>query len=129
MTPHVASKPRPQAVADAQAAVVDLETARPSGPAAAVVVAAGLGCFVLGLLSVLAAASGWVSHALTVSERVGELSGLTFTAAFVFFAAWAILTVSWRGANPPLLRVAAGSFALIALGLLGTFPPFFNLFG
>jgi hypothetical protein len=127
MTPHVASKPRPQTASEAT--VVDLEAPRPSGPAAAVVVAAGLGCFALGLLSVLAAASGWVNHALTVSDRVGELSGLTFTAAFVFFAAWATLTLAWRGANPPLVRVAAASFALVGLGLVGTFPPFFNLFG
>ena len=47
------------------------ELARPSGPAAAVVVAAGLGSFTLGLLSVLTAVSPSVSSALTLSDRVG----------------------------------------------------------
>ena len=104
-------------------------TARPSGPAAAVVLAAGLASFTLGLLSVLTAASASVSDALTLSDRVGDLSGLTMAATIVFFAAWALLTVLWGHANPPLGRVAVGAAALIGLGLLGMFPPFFNLFG
>jgi hypothetical protein len=83
---------------------------------------------VLGLLSVLAAASGRAIDALTLSERVGEVSGISVAAASVFFAAWAAFTVAWRRADPPLLRIAAASGVLIALGLLGTFPPFFNLF-
>ena len=105
------------------------EDVRPSGPAAAAVLAAGLGSFGLGLLSVLAAASGSASDALTLSDRVGDLSGVTTAAAVLFFAAWAVLTVRWRDADPPLARVAAAAGVLIALGLLGTFPPFFNLLG
>jgi hypothetical protein len=102
---------------------------RPSGPAAAVVLAAGLACFTLGLLSVLTAASGSVSDALTLSERVGDVSGVSTATAAVFFAAWAALTLAWRHANPPLIRIALASGALIALGLVGTFPPFFNAIG
>ena len=102
---------------------------RPTGPAAAVVLGAGLGCFTLGLLSVLTAASSTASDDLTLSDRVGDVSGISTAAAAVFFLAWAALTVAWRRADPPLLRVAAVSALLLALGLLGTFPPFFNLFG
>ena len=102
---------------------------RPSGPAAAVLLAAGLGSFALGLLSVLSAASASVSDALTLSDRVGELSGLTTMSVIVFFGAWAVLGVTWRHADPPLERVAAAAGVLIALGLLGTFPPFFNAIG
>ena len=91
--------------------------------------AAGLASFTLGLLSVLTAASASISDALTLSDRVGDLSGLTTTATVVFFAAWAVLAIVWRHANPPLVRVAAAATVLIALGLLGTFPPFFNLVG
>ncbi len=105
------------------------EVLRPSGPAAAVVLASGAGSFSLGLLSVLTAASQQVSDALTFSDRVGDVSGLTAVSAVVFFATWGVLAVAWRRADPPLLRVAAASAALIALGLLGTFPPFFNAFG
>ena len=119
-------RPAPQ-VSDARDPAAEVEAPRPSGPAAAVVLAAGLGCFVLGLLSVLAAASGWVNDALTLSDRVGEMSGIGAAAAVVFFGGWAVLTLVWRRADPPLPRFAAASGVLIALGLLGTFPPFFNL--
>jgi hypothetical protein len=106
-----------------------LEIAHPSGPAAAVVVAAGLASFVLGLFSVLTAASGSVSSALTLSERVGDISGVTTAAAVTFAATWAVLGIAWRHADPPLARVATTAAVLIALGLLGTFPPFFNAIG
>jgi hypothetical protein len=107
----------------------DAEPARPSGPAAASVLAAGLAAFALGILSVLATASAGVTDALALSERVGEVSGLTTTAALVFFGSWGALALAWRRADPPLLRVAAAAALLVALGLLGTFPPFLNLFG
>jgi hypothetical protein len=105
------------------------ENARRSGPAAAVILAAGLASFTLGLLSVLTAASAAVSAALTFSDSVGDLSGLTTSAALVFFAAWAALAMRWRDADPSLVRVAVVTGVLIALGLLGTFPPFFNAVG
>jgi hypothetical protein len=105
------------------------EVARPSGPAAAVVLAAGLASFALGLLSVLTALSTSVSSWLTISERSGDLSGVTTAAATVFFIAWALLAIAWRQADPPLVRVATAAAVLIVLGLLGTFPPFFNLIG
>ena len=88
---------------------------RPSGPAAAVVLAAGL-----------AAASASVADVLTLSDRVGDISGLSTAAMLVFFSSWGVLALIWRRADPPLVRVAAAAGMLIALGLLGTFPPFFN---
>lgn len=104
------------------------ERVRRSGPAAAAVLSAALGCLTLGVLSVLTAAEERASDALTLSERVGDVSGITTASAAVFFASWAVLAVAWRRADPPLLRVAAAAGLLIALGMLGTFPPFFNLF-
>jgi hypothetical protein len=100
-----------------------------SGPAAAVVLAAGVACFVLGLLSILTAASGSVSDAFTLSDRVGDVSGLSTVTALTFFVAWGVLLALWRRADPPLGRVAAASAALVGFGLLGTFPPVFNAFG
>jgi hypothetical protein len=118
------TRARPRAVARES-----VEPARPSGPAAAVVLAAGLASFALGLFSVLTAASSSVSSALTLSERVGDISGVTTGAAVTFAATWAVLAIAWRRADPPLARVAAAAGVLIALGLLGTFPPFFNAIG
>jgi hypothetical protein len=116
-----------QAAVDPRREPVAAELARPSGPAAAVVLAAGLGSFTLGLLSVLTAASASVSSALTFSDRVGDLSGVTTLTVVIYAAAWALLALRWRRANPPLMRIATATALLIGLGLLGTFPPFFNL--
>jgi hypothetical protein len=79
------------------------------------------------VLSVLSAAKEGVSAALIVSERVGDISGITTASASLFFASWAVLAIAWRRADPRLAPAAAAGL-LIALGLLGTFPPFFNLF-
>jgi hypothetical protein len=127
--PLVSARPAVVSAPRARGAETEAELAPPSGPAAAVVLAAGLACFALGVLSVLTAASDRVSDALTLSERVGDVSGITTLAAAVFLAVWAGLSAGWRRANPSLLRVAAASGGLIALGLLGTFPPVFNLLG
>ena len=102
---------------------------RRSGPAAAVVLAAGIACFVLGLLSILAEVSGSVSDALTLSEGAGPVSGLSSATTATFFVAWGALAIVWRRVNPPLARVAAASGALVILGLLGTFPPIFKALG
>jgi len=128
LTHNPAAKQTPEAEAanEAVAAVAAVELARPSGPAAAVILAAGLASFTLGLLSVLTAASTSISNALTLSDRVGDVSGLTTSATVVFFASWGTLAIAWRHADPPLARVTAGAAGLIALGLLGTFPPIFN---
>lgn len=118
--------PRPRDVGTARAAAAPV---RRAGPAAAVILAAGLASFTLGLLSVSTAVSASVSDALTLSNRVGDLSGVTTAATLVFFVVWAVLARAWRRADPPLVGVTVAAGALIALGLLGTFPPFFNLFG
>ena len=39
------------------------------------------------------------------------------------------LGLYWRRSDPPLVPVAVVTAALVAVGLLGTFPPFFRLFG
>jgi hypothetical protein len=117
------SPPRVREAAQA----VELE--RPFGPAAAVVVAAGLAAFALGLLSVLTAVSASVSEALTLSDRVGDISGLSVAVAVVFFGAWGGLFAVWRESDPRFARVVAAAAVLVALGLLGTFPPFFNALG
>ena len=124
----VYKRPRAPAASD-EATTTEPELDRSSGPAAAVVLAAGLGCLTLGVLSVLTAADQGVSDALALSERVGDISGITTASAAVFFGAWGVLAVAWRRTDPPLVRVAGVAGLLMALGLLGTFPPFFNLFG
>jgi hypothetical protein len=101
---------------------------RPFGPAAAVMLAAGAGIFILGLLTTLAEASTGIKDALQWNDRVGPLSGKTIIATCVFFCVWAVLTVAMRRSEPPWKVVAYAAGALIALGVVMTFPTFFQAF-
>jgi hypothetical protein len=101
---------------------------KPSGPAAAVVLAAGVGTFVLGLFTTLNEASTGINDFLRVSDDVGPLSGKTIFAAAAFFLSWAILGFLWRGRDIAWRPVLIATIVLLALGFLGTFPTFFEAF-
>jgi hypothetical protein len=59
---------------------------------------------------------------------VGPLSGKTTVAVAVYLVAWAILAAWWRGRNVRFAQVWTITLILLGLGLLGTFPIFFELF-
>ncbi len=64
-------------------AFADIED-KPSGPAAATLLAAGFGIIVLGLLTSLAEADEGAADALTFDKSVGALSGKTVVTMCVF---------------------------------------------
>jgi hypothetical protein len=107
---------------------VAAEGIRPFGPAAAVLLAAGLGIFVLGLLTTLSEASTGIADGLQWNDRVGPLSGKTIIASCVFFCAWGLLTAALRRSEPPWKTIVYATGILVALGLLLTFPTFFQAF-
>lgn len=101
----------------------------PNGPAAAAILAAGIGCATLGLLVPLAEGILWVKNTLTWNGPVGPLSGKTIVACMVWAIAWAALHFSWRRKQVGFGAVWTVSLLLILVGILGTFPPIFQLFG
>ena len=101
---------------------------RPSGPAAAAILAAGIGTLVLGILTTWAEASEGFKEDLQWNDRVGPLSGKTITGTIAFFASWIVLHLVWQRSNPPLRKVVLVSTILIMLGLIRTFPTFFEQF-
>jgi hypothetical protein len=101
---------------------------KPSGPIAAVLIAAGIGALVLGVLTVWAEASEGLSDSLAYSERVGSLSGKTIWATVAFVVSWGALTIGLRGRHMSLAKALVVTLVLLALGYLGTFAPFFELF-
>ena len=101
---------------------------RPNGPVAAVLLATGIGSLVLAILVVWAEASESFADSLAYSDRVGPLSGKTIWAVVAFLVSWAGLHAVLRRRDVTLHTVWLITLVLLALGLLGTFSPFFELF-
>ena len=100
----------------------------PNGPIAAALVAGGLGATTIGLTTVLAEASEPLRNALNWWNPAGPLTGKSLVGVIVFFASWVVLHIVLRGKNVDFARATTLALILLGLGLLGTFPPFFELF-
>ena len=100
----------------------------PNGPVAAALVAGGIGATAIGLLTVLAEASTGIKNALNWYNPVGPLTGKALLGVIIYFVAWAVLHFMYRGKNVNFTRAAALGLALLGVGLITTFPPFFDLF-
>jgi hypothetical protein len=101
---------------------------KPEGPIAATILAAGIGSFALGLFTTLAEASEGFKEFLNFYDPVGPLSGKTIGAVVVWLVSWAVLHLVYRKKAVESRRELAVSLVLIGLGLLGTFPVFFQAF-
>jgi hypothetical protein len=106
----------------------DEVTAHPDGPLAAALLAAGIGSFALGLLTTLAEASTGFRERLILNAGVGPLSGKTVWATVIFLIAWAVLYAQMRHRDGLLRSATIAFIVLTLLGLLGTFPIFFQAF-
>jgi hypothetical protein len=91
-------------------------------------VAAGVGALVLGILTTLSEASEGFASALQWSDSVGPLMGKTIIATLVFIVVAAVLWAAWRDKDPAPRSILTLSIVLFALGLVLTFPVFFQLF-
>jgi hypothetical protein len=101
---------------------------RPFGPAAAVLLATGVGALVLGILTTINEASEGVHDFLEFSGRVGPLSGKTIIAGAVFFGSWGVLAWILGHKNPPFKATVVATAILLAIGFVMTFPVFFQAF-
>jgi hypothetical protein len=80
------------------------------------------------VLTTLAEASPAVKTFLSFYNPVGPLAGKTAYAVLAYAVAWALLAVVLRGRSPRLGPAFTWTFVLVGLGLLGTFPIFFEAF-
>ena len=101
-------------------------SAKPSLPngSAAAILSAGVGCFALSVFAVVADASRLVAKFFTFYLQTGPLSGVTTTAILLWLIIWFVLATRWRTRAVAIAKVNATAFALLALGILLTFPPF-----
>jgi hypothetical protein len=104
---------------------------RPEGPAAAAMLAAGIGMFALGVLTTLSEASTGLHDWLEkweFDQGVGPLAGKTTVAVIVWVVSWLVLGLAWRRKDANLKTWFWVAFVLGLVGFLGTFPPIFQAF-
>lgn len=98
-----------------------------NGLIAAAMLAAGSGCFFLGLFTDLSEANKAIEGILTFSKPVGALSGKTIIAILFWGISWAILASKWKDQEVNFGKVYNATLILMALGILMTFPLFFDI--
>jgi hypothetical protein len=98
-----------------------------SGPASAAILAAGIGSFLFGLVSLLTETIDAIGTFLNWIKPVGDLSGKSIVSVVLWIAAWAILGGAWKGKEIPIARCLVVAGVLLVLGLVFTFPPFFEM--
>ncbi len=99
-----------------------------NGPGAAAVLAAGMGSFALGVLTVAGDKLPKVRAAMNFYRPTGPLSGVTTVTIAVWLLAWVLLEWRWGKKSVRLAQVNGVALALLCLGLLLTFPPVIDLF-
>ena len=120
----MASNIKTGAAADGELDLVD----KPEGPVAAAIIAGGVGALAVGLLTTLAEASTSIKDFLNVSDPVGPLSGKTIGGVIIWLVAWAVLHVIYKDKPFETRRALTVALVLIGLGILVTFPIFFQAF-
>jgi hypothetical protein len=106
----------------------------PNGEAVAAMLAAGIGATALGFFTTLAEITTGTTFrtggfpGLTWNTGVGPLSGKTGYAVIIWLIAWAVLYFIMKGKEYDFGRMFWITLGLIGLGVLGTFPIFFQLF-
>ncbi len=100
----------------------------PNGPAAAAILAGGIGAFGLGLMTTISEASTAFSTTLNLYRPVGPLSGKVLGGIIIWVIAWLVLGNMWSKREVNFRSVTTWAFVFLLLGLLLTFPPFFDLF-
>ncbi len=99
----------------------------PNGPAAAAILAAGVGCFVLGVVAVAGDGSKALARRLTFYTPTGPLSGVSTVAIAAWLVAWFVLAQMWGSKSVAIAKIHAVALVLLGIGLLLTFPPFGDL--
>jgi fluoride ion exporter CrcB/FEX len=100
----------------------------PNGFGTGAILAAGIGCFSLGILTVAGDASKSFARHLIFYTPTGPLSGVTTASIAIWLLAWAVLSLRWRARDVSLRPVLTIAFLLLGASLLLTFPPIIELF-
>ena len=100
----------------------------PNGPAAAAILASGIGSALYGLFVLLAESNATAHDLMNLNNDVGPLSGKTTFGVVAWLLVWGVLHALWRAKNVGFARVFTITLVLIGLALVLTFPPVFLAF-
>ena len=105
-------------------------TEKVNGPVSAAQLAGGIGSAAMGLITLAYEINDKSAFAksMTWNKGVGGLSGKSGWAIIIFFVAWAILHYVWKDKETNFTTISSIAIALLVVGLLGTFPPVWELF-
>lgn len=101
---------------------------KPEGPVSAAIIAGGIGALALGIFTTLAEMSEPIKNFLNFYNPVGPLSGKTTYAVVVWLISWVILHMMYKDKAVESRKALTVALILVALGVLGTFPIFFQAF-
>ncbi|MGE5462389.1 MAG: hypothetical protein ACM3PS_03485 [Syntrophothermus sp.] len=106
------------------------ETDKVNGPVSAALLAGGIGCAAMGLITLIYEINDKSAFAksLAWNKGVGGLSGKSGLSIIIFFLSWAILHYVWKDKETNFARISSIAIALLFVGLIGTFPPVWELF-
>ena len=107
---------------------VEIDTAvsgTANGATMASFLGAGIGAFAMGAIVLLNESGLFAAPALYAPA--GGVTGRTTIATMVWLISWGVLHYWWRSRQITPARVYAVTLLLVALGVLGTFPPVWAL--
>ena len=109
-------------------AIVDAKQSRiPNGSGAAAILSAGLGCFAMALIALIADKSPAIKSLAIFYKPTGPLSGVTTTALAVWLVCWLVLELRWRQREVAMKKISLIGVGLLLLSVLLTFPPIVDL--
>ena len=94
-----------------------------NGLVAAAMLAAGIGCFFLGVMTCLAQGSKAIGGMLNFYDPVGPLSGKTIVAVVVWLIVWGVLASKWKDQSADFGKIYTVTLILVGLGTAGDVPP------
>jgi hypothetical protein len=121
-------RPEISATDQASRAMGETDLPKANGPVLAALLASGIGAFLLGFFTTFAVISADFKNFLAFNKAVGPLAGKTSYAVAGWLVAWAVLSFVMRGKHVNATPFYVATFVLIGLGVLGTFPIFYDLF-
>jgi hypothetical protein len=99
----------------------------PNGPAAAAILAAGIGCLALGVFALAGDASTAINHFFSFYKPSGALSGVSTMAVIVWLVAWFALARRWNHASVALAKVKSRCLRHADWGLAADLPALHGL--